>query len=111
LQEVPLNEAFSLGWQERVSLSGRPLQISWLKAADDSRCPEGSRCIWAGEVRVGLSLWQAEQEMSLALVLPEDPENPSVYGNYHFELLEVRPYPGSTDKRRELVLRIREITP
>jgi hypothetical protein len=39
-----------------VSVAGTDLQLRFIEIVSDSRCPRGVTCVWAGEVRVRLSV-------------------------------------------------------
>jgi len=62
-----------------------------VKNVNDSRCPTGCECIWAGEARVTLCITKNEYSMDTCLVLPSQP-NVSFMG-YSVELRDVKPYP------------------
>jgi len=111
LRQVPLNTSFSLAWEERVQLAETGLTLQWQKLVEDSRCPQNTQCVWAGEVRVALGITQGASQATLALSLPADPENPSQYDKYTFNLEAVSPYPGSSETQRELQLLVSDKMP
>ena len=88
------------------------LELRWLEV-NDSRCPIGVNCFWAGEVKVILEAARAEGEgeapveFQLTLRAGQKPETASVFG-YEFELLNVDPHPtdGVTQKRSDHVAEI-----
>ncbi len=61
-----------------------------LDEINESRCPEGVVCVWAGQVTVSFDLHGAiEGKLQLASLLqPVD-----TVGNYAFRLVSVDPYP------------------
>ena len=61
-----------------------------LEEINESRCPEGVVCVWAGQVTVSFDLKGAvEGKVQLASVMqPVD-----TVGNYAFRLVSVDPYP------------------
>src|SRR5574343_357446 len=48
------------------------------KIDSDSRCPEGTNCIWAGELVVEVSVWQKNKDENLAWFSKFVPENKKV---------------------------------
>lgn len=72
------------------------LTVSFTGDIQDSRCPETANCVWEGRVDVGVEV--AGEPISLGL--PDDAELGSsrdTIGNKVIELLEVLPYPVTTD--------------
>ena len=73
------------------------LELRWLDI-NDSRCPTGVNCFWAGEVKVVLEVTRAMEEgdkpveIQLTLGVRREPVTASVFG-YELELLKVDPYP------------------
>ena len=54
--EVGLDKPFSLGPGESVSITGEDLTVRFVEVINDSRCPQGAECVWAGEVSVRLEI-------------------------------------------------------
>ncbi len=48
--------SFDIRPGQTVSLRESGLRVTLLSVAEDSRCPEGVECVWAGNVRVVLRL-------------------------------------------------------
>lgn len=75
-----------------VQLDG--IEVEWLRL-EDSRCPVGVNCGWAGEARVTLAVREPGAEpREVELGLPPRPEDlPVQVGRYGLELVAVEPYP------------------
>ena len=78
------------------------------KIISDSRCPEGTNCIWAGELVMELSVWK-KNEMKEIVVLTFSPktkgENLEWFEKYILQNKKVINYmisPSKTDKQLEL---------
>ncbi len=54
--EVGLDKPFSLGLGESVSITGEDLAVRFIEVINDSRCPQGAVCVWAGEVSARLEI-------------------------------------------------------
>lgn len=78
----------SAGEQAEV---GEQATLRYDKMLNDSRCPEGVQCVWAGEVRLGLTLTVAAKVETFELASARD-SNRQVQG-YTIELLEYGPCP------------------
>ena len=78
------------------------------KIISDSRCPEGTNCIWAGEIVMELSVLQ-NKEIKETLVLTFSPktrdENLAWFGKYipkDKKLIKYKISPSKTEQQLEL---------
>jgi len=65
--QARLNEEFVLSVGQRASIVGENLEIKFLDVMEDSRCPNGVTCIWAGRVTCMVELKQAGSSYQMAL--------------------------------------------
>jgi hypothetical protein len=91
------------------TLEHQDLQLRWLKL-EDSRCPIGVVCIWAGQIVVSLEVSRGEEgpvEIELVNRLKGEPQAIEAFG-YALRLLGVEPHPkeGQTPERGDYVARI-----
>jgi hypothetical protein len=98
------NFVLSVG-QEAGTADGK-LKIKFVAVAEDSRCPKGVNCIWAGNARVVLEVGKTGGTPS-KLELNTNPREGAdtaggASGQYLIKLVEVAPYPvaNQTDKPR-----------
>jgi len=108
--EVPII-AMKLPIKTPVLIEGKT--ITFLEVLEDSRCPKGVECIWAGEVKILISIEEkglptekkelifgtsqpSEIETDLTLELP----------NYVLKFVGIQPYPQATEsiKAEEYIL-------
>lgn len=73
------------------------LAITFTAVSEDSRCPEGAQCIWAGQVKVVVRVQKdgealGEFEMTVGTLTDGDVAAVEVAG-YVLSLLGVEPYP------------------
>ena len=94
---VRLNQNFVLRVGEEVLVAEQKLSVKLVSVPEDSRCPTGVNCIWAGNVRVQLQVTKtgskpAKVELNLN---PRDfPEGEATdCGSYRVKLVKVDPYP------------------
>ncbi|HZH31569.1 MAG TPA: hypothetical protein VEY11_12470 [Pyrinomonadaceae bacterium] len=88
---------FVLNVGQEVLTSDGKLKIKFVSVAEDSRCPKGVNCIWAGNARVMLQVGKPTGA-PVKLELNTNPREAtdgagSGYGQYMIKLVEVAPYP------------------
>ncbi|MGK7370041.1 MAG: hypothetical protein ACNS64_07480 [Candidatus Halalkalibacterium sp. M3_1C_030] len=81
-------EEFELVFGEQISLDNGNLTITFKEVLEDSRCPEGVTCVWAGNAQVALVLNDNETKFNTYL----EPQEITIAG-FRVELISVSPYP------------------
>lgn len=89
LNEVRIGEAFDLPFGKAVRIAGEELNLAFIDVLEDSRCPTGLTCVWAGNGEIALEL-NGQQFMLNTLT---DPKRLQLFG-LQVELLELSPYPN-----------------
>lgn len=102
----------ALKYDETVAY--RDIQLRWL-ALEDSRCPIGVTCVWAGQTVVTLAVTRDDAsplELSLLTRAMRPPEASSAFG-YELRLLGVDPHPreGVTPARGDYTARLEISSP
>lgn len=69
----------------------------------DSRCPKGVTCVWAGTVNVDLRL---NDQAVVNLAIGKQKDTLFNNRNYSFTLVDVVPYPGSSNDEPKSIIRI-----
>jgi hypothetical protein len=82
--------------QEVLTVDGK-LKIKFLSVPEDSRCPKGVNCIWAGNARIVLQVGKLTGK-PVILELDTNPRSTTHtaeggFGLYQIKLIEVAPYP------------------
>jgi len=85
--EFMLDQAFDLDLGKTMQLKGGDLTLNFAEVMQDSRCPEGTNCIRAGEIVFTLNGQPITKE-------PKREAN-TVIGAYRIKVLSVSPYPKS----------------
>jgi hypothetical protein len=85
---VRLGETFVLGIAERVTLQDTNLTLTFQDVTEDSRCPDGAVCIWAGNARILLGVNQTTVALNTTL----DPKK-ALFGSYVIQFNSLSPYP------------------
>jgi hypothetical protein len=88
----------NLGYNQTVNVQDVNMRFS---DVNDSRCPSDVICIWEGRVSILVGLQDSSGNLyQLNLSLRGSREAPSTrsFGNYSIRLVEVQPYPVSTEQ-------------
>jgi hypothetical protein len=92
-KEVALNKEFKLKVGQEVILKESGIKVSLDAVLEDSRCPAGVNCVWAGNGRVSVRLSKAKSNpVSVELNTYKGPKS-STYQGYEVRLVKLDPYP------------------
>ncbi|HEV7374590.1 MAG TPA: hypothetical protein VGN95_07725 [Pyrinomonadaceae bacterium] len=96
VKQVASNQEFEIKVGEKVSVEG--LKLSFTAVAEDSRCPKGVECIWAGNGKIVLKVSKAgRRASSINLNTGIEPKHKLYYG-YDIKLVSLNPYPQKGEK-------------
>jgi hypothetical protein len=94
-KEVRLDREFELKVDQQAVIKAEQLKVKFISVVEDSRCPEGVTCIWAGRGRVALQLTLGNKKPD-TLELSTDPAGQEKHSNgYYIKLVSLNPYPKS----------------
>ena len=92
-KEVALSREFQLKVGQEVLVKEAGIKVSLNAIVEDSRCPTGVQCIWAGNGKVSVKLSKAKTEaVSVELNTSAGPRS-STYQGYDVKLVGLDPYP------------------
>ena len=80
-----------------------------LVSVEDSRCPMGTACIWAGQLVVTLEVLSDEEDkIEVKLIRKREPEVAHALG-YQFLLIDVKPHPkkGKTIQLSDQIVQLK----
>lgn len=81
-----------IGLNETVQMHGQP--VTFLSVVEDSRCPEGTTCVWEGRARVTVRV----SDQTVTLATPSSRTEPlEPIDGVEVELIGLYPYPGSAE--------------
>jgi len=105
-----LGQAFDIKVGQEASISSQQIKLKFLSVSEDSRCPQGTNCIWEGNGKVNIELTLTGQtsyvvELNTAMSLKSEEK----YLSYTISLLDLQPYPseGSTIQQSEYIATVR----
>lgn len=92
-KEAALGQEFEVRLGSRVSIEHEGLTVAFSSLLEDSRCPQGVTCVWAGNGKVLLRLSKAGKRAALMrLNTGLDPKQ-DAYRGYDVKLVNLSPYP------------------
>ena len=84
---------FNLRIGQKAHIKGEGLTVGFSSVNEDSRCPQGVDCIWAGNAVIAVSLSKPNGDpVSIDLNANMDPKEKS-YQQYVISLVALNPYP------------------
>jgi len=88
------SKQISIRTGETKSVNGSKLNVKFLGVVEDSRCPKGTTCIWAGNAKVSIRVWKKNQKpVEVELNSTLDPRSVEVLG-YKVTLAGLSPQTG-----------------
>ena len=67
VEEPTLDKEFSIKINSQAVIKNEAIKITFNKVLEDSRCPKGARCIWAGNAKVSLELEKSADKKNIEL--------------------------------------------
>jgi hypothetical protein len=78
---------------QEATVAAHKLKIKFVAVREDSRCPEGVQCIWAGNARVALKLTRARMRAATVELNTTTEPREITYANYTIKLTNLAPRP------------------
>ena len=97
--KTPFSQEFSLRIGQSEQIGDAELEIKFEKVTEDSRCPKGATCIWAGQVSCEVLIKDKKYSSYLTLTEPglTNFPNQTIYKSYRL-VYHVQPYPELSKK-------------
>lgn len=93
VKRASLGKEFTLKVGEQVLIKEAGLKISFSSVAEDSRCPKGVNCIWAGNGKIVIKVSKAGRKTAdVQLNTGIEPRQQSFQG-YNIKIVGLNPYP------------------
>lgn len=105
--KAQLGEEFSLSLGQTAVMRGENLEITFEEVLEDSRCPKGGICVWAGRVRclVQITINSSSEKIELTEPVKSDQYTKEIYKSYKFAF-HVIPYPDINKQIEESEYRL-----
>jgi hypothetical protein len=88
-----LDNPFQLEVGQTALLEPQGLGVEFLEVVEDSRCPMGVECVWAGQALILIRVSGEGDAQELTLQLGPKDSVTGVYESYSFDFLALDPYP------------------
>jgi hypothetical protein len=94
-KNVKLSKEFALNASQKAVIKSNKLNIEFVKVLEDSRCPVGVDCVWAGNAKVQIKISKGKAaaqtfEMNTGLA-----PKTITFDGYKIELLTLNPAPNT----------------
>lgn len=90
--EAAYGQRFDLALGERADVEG--FRVVFTRVAEDSRCPDGARCVQAGNAAAAFSVGSEEGTATLTLHTDREPRRAAAMRRA-LHLIELRPRPAA----------------
>jgi len=92
-KQLSLGQPFTLKMGQEARFKDERVKIRFISVAEDSRCPQGVNCIWAGNAKVSMVLEKASSKpVIVELNTLSEPRVGNVM-DYQITLTDLSPYP------------------
>jgi hypothetical protein len=93
-QEATLDKEFKIKINSHAVIQNESIKITFNKVLEDSRCPEGARCAWAGNARVSLTVAKNSDQKTFELDSYEG-KTFVEYQGCEIKFIDLSPYPNT----------------
>ena len=96
-----LGEEFRIKIGQRITIKGQRLSIRFTAVREDSRCPTGVQCVWAGNAAVVVEVSSKKKKAVQLTLNTNNLVKPNhEHNGYKIKLAGLKPYPKA-DQRIE----------
>jgi hypothetical protein len=96
-QDKTAQNLIVINYGRQVAAAKENLTLKFVAILEDSRCPEGVQCVWAGNARIELAVTKTgEDTASLELNTNDRFPIEAQYLGYLITLIDLQPYPKAT---------------
>jgi hypothetical protein len=88
-----LGQEFTLPLGQKVFIESENLLIKFDEVTEDSRCPRGTECVWAGEAGCGLFIEYCGSPAEMVLIQPGGDVSATDYFIMYKIVFKLEPYP------------------
>jgi hypothetical protein len=83
-----LGEEFDIKMGQEIIFPEQNINLQFKAVPEDSRCPKGVSCVWAGNAKIAILFNKQEENLNTYT----DPKK-ALIANYDIELISLSPYP------------------
>lgn len=93
-QQRSAKGVFEIEQGRERKVKGTDLKIAFLEVTEDSRCPEGTTCVWAGNARVRMLVQNSQDQCAEFALNTNLVPGEFDFGDYKIRLQRLSPYPS-----------------
>jgi len=95
--KVDLGEVFKIKNGQEAVVRGEKLRITFRSVLNDSRCPSGATCIWAGNGEVEIEVARKNKKQVVATLNTFSEPKAIAYNGFKIKLVALSPYPKADE--------------
>jgi len=97
---VQFDAPFKMTQKKGVQFENDDLKIIFDNVSEDSRCPEGTTCVWEGQVKVNLTIKTKNGSEQIEILRKGKQKENAIQqiGEHTIYLMAVNPYPKDGEK-------------
>ena len=92
-------ETFSLRYGHRKTIARGDLSIRFVAVKEDSRCPVGVNCVWAGNAKIQVRVTDRRGRSKLMELNTGGEPRSERFGRYSINLVSLAPQPMQNEER------------
>ncbi|HSB10707.1 MAG TPA: hypothetical protein VLM38_14560 [Blastocatellia bacterium] len=92
--KVELGEEFKIKNGQEVVLRGEKIRVRFKSVREDSRCPTGVACVWAGNAKIGIEVAKKKTKQLVATLNTSLEPRQIEYKGFKIKLVALTPYPN-----------------
>ena len=78
---------------EQARITGTKVTVKFLELVEDSRCPTGTNCVWAGNAKIKVQITKNGKSPKILELNSNGPET-AAFDGYIFKLTALTPHPA-----------------
>jgi hypothetical protein len=91
--QVELGQEFNIKKGKEVVIRGEKVRITFRSVLNDSRCPTGGVCVWAGNAQVAFEVAKKNKKQVVVMLNTYSEPKEIVYKGFKIKLIALSPYP------------------
>ena len=92
--KAPRTESVKVQIHQETKLVRSKLSIKFVELVEDSRCPTGVQCIWAGNGKIKVGIKRGSGAAKIFEMDTNGPNNSVLYAGYKITLKSLTPHPA-----------------
>ena len=91
--EAQTEQLLEIQIHEQKTFSRSNLKIKFVSLIEDSRCPIGTNCVWAGNAKIKIEISRGKSSKTFELSTMLEPKS-ATYKGFQIKLVSLTPVPG-----------------